>query len=558
MNEISDQELFKKGVENYKNKNFSKAKEIFEKVLNNNSKNFSILENLSLVYHELKMYSEAENTLKKIIKLGKKDIRIFNFLFKVLKEQDKMDELEEFINLGIKEVNLNKRYNFIRYLIFPQINIDNKEIVSRRNRIENFIDKFNESEEVANLDIDKEVIDCPTFYYSYDQFDNLNLNKKFNTFFKKIYPVLNQNDFINKNKNRRVKIGFISEFFSNHTISKLFKGLILKLNREKFEVNVFHLETTKKSQDFSNYLEEEIKSDFKNIILPKKFNEKIKIIKNSGLDIIFYPDIGMSNQLYFLTFLRLAKFQITSWGHPETTGNSKIDYFLSSKLIETNDAQEKYSEKLVLFNNLPMYYYKPKIYNILSDEEICQKNIYSCSQTLVKIHPDFDQIIKKILEKDPAAKIYFVKDKNYTLYKKLSARLKKNVVSNMDKIIFVDQMTNENWINFCGKASVLLDPLYFGSGNSFHESMFYGTPTVSLPSEYMKSRIVYGAYKQMKIDNPPIVNSIDEYVSKAIELANYNEKNILDNKKNLQNSADKFLYENSNFLNEIEDFLLNL
>ena len=63
MNEISDQELFKKGVENYKNKNFSKAKEIFEKVLNNNSKNFSILENLSLVYHELKMYSEAENTL---------------------------------------------------------------------------------------------------------------------------------------------------------------------------------------------------------------------------------------------------------------------------------------------------------------------------------------------------------------------------------------------------------------------------------------------------------------------------------------------------------------
>ena len=558
MNEISDQELFKKGVENYKNKNFSKAKEIFEKVLNNNSKNFSILENLSLVYHELKMYSEAENTLKKIIKLGKKDIRVFNFLFKVLKEQDKMDELEEFINLGIKEVNLNKRYNFIRYLIFPQINIDNKEIVSRRNRIENFIDKFNESEEVANLDIDKEVIDCPTFYYSYDQFDNLNLNKKFNTFFKKIYPVLNQNDFINKNKNRRVKIGFISEFFSNHTISKLFKGLILKLNREKFEVNVFHLETTKKSQDFSNYLEEEIKSDFKNIILPKKFNEKIKIIKSSGLDIIFYPDIGMSNQLYFLTFLRLAKFQITSWGHPETTGNSKIDYFLSSKLIETNDAQEKYSEKLVLFNNLPMYYYKPKIYNILSDEEICKKNIYSCSQTLVKIHPDFDQIIKKILEKDPAAKIYFVKDKNYTLYKKLSARLKKNVVSNMDKIIFVDQMTNENWINFCGKASVLLDPLYFGSGNSFHESMFYGTPTVSLPSEYMKSRIVYGAYKQMKIDNPPIVNSIDEYVSKAIELANYNEKNILDNKKNLQNSADKFLYENSNFLNEIEDFLLNL
>ena len=83
----------------------------------------------------------------------------------------------------------------------------------------------------------------------------------------------------------------------------------------------------------------------------------------------------------------------------------------------------------------------------------------------------------------------------------------------------------------CGKSSVLLDTLYFGAGNSFHESMVYGTPTVTMPSENLKSRIVLGAYKQMKIENPPVVKNIEEYVEKAVELANLEEKKMLEMKK---------------------------
>ena len=46
--------------------------------------------------------------------------------------------------------------------------------------------------------------------------------------------------------------------------------------------------------------------------------------------------------------------------------------------------------------------------------------------------------------------------------------------------------------------------------------MFYGTPTVTLPTNYMKSRIVTGAYKQMQINRPPIVTDIDNYVEKKV------------------------------------------
>ena len=128
----------------------------------------------------------------------------------------------------------------------------------------------------------------------------------------------------------------------------------------KFEVCVFHSENTKKSQIFEEFLYAEINLNIKNIILPKKFNKKLELIDKENLDIAFFPEIGMSTEFYFLSFVRLAKTQITSWGHPITTANESIDYFLSSKLLETDKAQKRFSEKLILFDYLPMFFYKPK------------------------------------------------------------------------------------------------------------------------------------------------------------------------------------------------------
>ena len=45
-----------------------------------------------------------------------------------------------------------------------------------------------------------------------------------------------------------------------------------------------------------------------------KLSEKINVIKDFELDIIFYPDIGMSIEFYYLVLV--TKYQITTFGHP--------------------------------------------------------------------------------------------------------------------------------------------------------------------------------------------------------------------------------------------------
>jgi len=117
----------------------------------------------------------------------------------------------------------------------------------------------------------------------------------------------------------------------------------------------------------------------------------------------------------------------------------------------------------------------------------------------------------------------------------------------------------EEYINHCGQASVLLDPLYFSAGNSFYESMFYGTPTVTKPTKYTKSRLVLGAYNQMEIkDAPiyPIVDTINEYVSTAVAIAN--NKNLDELKKYFNEKAKKNLFENKFVISDLEKIFINL
>ena len=63
----------------------------------------------------------------------------------------------------------------------------------------------------------------------------------------------------------------------------------------------------------------------------------------------------MSTDLYYLTFYKLAKFQINSLGHPETSGNKNIDFFISNQMSELAQANDFYSEKLIKFNNFNIY-----------------------------------------------------------------------------------------------------------------------------------------------------------------------------------------------------------
>ncbi|MCA9001183.1 MAG: hypothetical protein KDB61_04615 [Planctomycetes bacterium] len=73
-------------------------------------------------------------------------------------------------------------------------------------------------------------------------------------------------------------------------------------------------------------------------------------IRARNLDLLFYPEVGLSNASRWLSTQRLARVQATTYGHPSSTGSSTMDYFVGGAAVE--DGRRRYSERLILLPGL--------------------------------------------------------------------------------------------------------------------------------------------------------------------------------------------------------------
>ena len=447
------------------------------------------------------------------------------------------------------------RYAINAALLIPPIIESHESIDLYRNKYKEGLISLKKYQ--LNLSNTINIILPQTFFLSYHAKDNLEIMKSTAKTYRKIMPNLN---FISKRTNnikrKKIKVGFVSQFLTMHTIGKLFGGLIKNLNNDKFEKTIFHTPQTKKGgmKDSIDYNVDKI------INLKSTIQEQQNQISKENLDILFYPDIGMSPTTYFLAFSRFAPVQIVSWGHPETTGIDTIDYFLSSTLFETEISKKNYSEKLICLNTFPIYYEPPENIklekNRLDFNLPLKANLYACPQSLFKLHPDFDLILAKILEKDPNGYIVFIGGPGIIKYwiNILKNRWSKSFPIINSRSIFMNRLSLEEFICFCKCVDVLLDPVHFGGGNSFLEAMLVGTPTITKPSTHLRANITSAGYKQMNISNSPIVYTSEEYVNLSINLAKNRNKNIKLRKDSVK-AAKNYLFKNNIALMQFEKFL---
>ena len=85
------------------------------------------------------------------------------------------------------------------------------------------------------------------------------------------------------------------------------------------------------------------------------YAEALAAIRADELDVLVFPDVGMTASSRIASLARLAPIQCAGWGHPVTTGSPAIDYYLSSGAMEPPDAQDHYSETLVRLPGASVY-----------------------------------------------------------------------------------------------------------------------------------------------------------------------------------------------------------
>jgi predicted O-linked N-acetylglucosamine transferase (SPINDLY family) len=241
------------------------------------------------------------------------------------------------------------------------------------------------------------------------------------------------------------------------------------------------------------------------------------------LDVLFYQDVGLEPLSYFLAFARLAPVQLTSFGHPDTTGIPNLDFFLSSTLYELPGAQRDYSERLVEIADAGTlsYYHRPRPPDDpLAGDDLAvhaDDRIYFCPQTLVKVQPAMDAVFQRIIDLDPNARIVLIEHETHQR-RALEQRFARLSGTLLERVRFVPKMSHGQFLSRLARADVILDTLHFNGQSTTLESLAMGTPVITLPGTLQRARHGYGLYKATGFMDL-VASDAEDYARKAVRVA---------------------------------------
>ena len=352
-----------------------------------------------------------------------------------------------------------------------------------------------------------------------------------------------------------IRVGFLSEFLFDHTIGKHYQGFIRHLDRSRFEVVVIHGPKSR-SDTFRQNLDA---TADKVLTLPAGLKNQQQAVAAQQLDVLFYPDIGMAPSTYFLAYSRLAAVQATSWGHPDTSGLDTMDYYVSAVSNEAEQSEAYYTEKLIRLNRLPCFYFQTPASSIpkLSKAELGLPEtgvLYGCPQNLFKLHPDFDAVLAAIAAGDPKGHLILPEGKYAAWTDLLKTRWAKTFPILTERAVFLPRMSWDRFMAVLAQMDVLLDPLHFGSGNTFYDAMVNGTPVVTWPGRFARGRNVAAAYRQMGVADAPIAQHLEDYAPLALALGSDTERRRALQLASLE-AAGREIFEDMQAVREFESFL---
>lgn len=360
------------------------------------------------------------------------------------------------------------------------------------------------------------------FYLAYHGRDDLEFHKLLAGIYREASPELSwQAPHVaagTRNKGR-IRVGFFSRFFYKHTIAKLNIGFIEKLDRSRFQVTVLAADSGNNDEMLQRFAA--AADSF--VTLSGDFLTMREQIAAQKLDVLFYTDIGMEPYSYFLAFSRLAHVQCVTWGHPASSGIDTVDWFISHVECETPQGRRSYSEKLFCLSSAAACtcYARPSFPGTAKTRQefgiAPEWTVYYCPQPPFKMHPDFDVIVKGILERDPNGRIILLRGVVPETETLLKNRLARIMPACLERVIFMDPLPFADYMAMLELADVVLDTPHFSGGNSSLEALAAGAAVVTLPSEFLKGRLTHAWYRRLGIKDC-IAGTPEEYVDIAVRL----------------------------------------
>ncbi len=318
----------------------------------------------------------------------------------------------------------------------------------------------------------------------------------------------------------RVRVGMVSGYFHRHSNWRVpIQGWLEQLDRSRFRFVGYH---TGAESDAETERARSLCDRF--VQGPLSIERWRQEIATDAPHVLIYPEVGMSGIAAKLAAQRLAPVQCNSWGHPETSGFSTLDYFLSSELMEPSDAEQHYCEKLIRLPNLSVYC-EP----VEPAAPGCERAafgmrqsacVYWCAQSLYKYLPQHDSVFPRIARQAGDCQFVFIEYPGVTdLFRlRLERAFGRFGLRAEDYCLILPRLEHARFLAATGLSDVFLDSIGWSGCNSTLDALVYDLPIVTLRGDLMRGRHSAAMLDMMGM-TATVCETIEQYVALAVSLA---------------------------------------
>ena len=309
----------------------------------------------------------------------------------------------------------------------------------------------------------------------------------------------------------KISIAFIAPNFCDSSAARFYEALLTDYDRKKFFVTAWNL--SRETDDFTKKILYNVDEYFD--ISELSFEESAQMIRDADTDILI--DLGGHTEggtTLQIASYRPARVQMSGIGYFDSTGLDAIDYFIGDEFLTAHD--EIFSEKIFLLQNA--FSFKPNERMILEKNNrraIPHKNFtFGSLNNFMKLSDNYLNAVKIILEAIPSAKIIFrdttpLKSRQDALIERLKAFGIKN---------FEVRRGDNNFFSDYDEIDLILDSFPYSGGMMTALALYMGVPVLNLCGKMPHTRTGADILK-ISCAEELIVEKIDDYIKKAVELA---------------------------------------
>lgn len=509
---------------------YLEATHIYQRLLDlepTNTAKADLYFNLSDAHQKLQNFAESIQTLQAGTRLYPQDARLQFTLIIQLQQQDRIEEAIAQAEIVAKLLPENYTFQLLQYLLVPMIYDSLEEIDYYKKR---FSQGLITLKQATTLDNSEKIHQAflginrvTNFYLAYQAHNVRDLQIQYGQLLEKImatrYPewvqYLVMPELVKSGTKQKIKIGYVSAYLRSYSGTYWLQGWLKLHNQDYLEIYCYHTgnicdQVTENFREYSHSFHH----------IPNNLEAVCQQILEDKLHILIFPEIGMDAPTMAMAGLRLAPIQCTAWGHPVTTGLSTIDYFISSELMEGNNAQDHYSETLIQLPNIGVAYpalgdiptqIKDKSYFSFPESSV----IYLCLQAPFKYLPQYDRILPAIAQQVPHAKFVFLRGE--LLRQRLDRAFTAEGLVYTDFCLFLKIPAREDYLMLNLVADVFLDTCTWSGGNTSLEAIACGLPLVTYPGDFMRGRHADSFLKMIGVTET-IAENVENYIEIAVRL----------------------------------------